>query len=137
MLRWLCVLSFLAALAAGCALPSRSVGHVSLLGSLESAAKQPLANREVAVMVPAEYGLGAVDLRFPNSTDTLLHQDENYKAVTDANGKFEIDLGDRDYNTNFWLLPPLGRLPRRPPPVYFRLQVPSIPGERYAVATQD
>lgn len=136
-MRLLGILLLLASLLTGCVAPGSAHGHVSLRGSLESDAGVPLRDREVSIMLPAEYGLGGFDGRFGGKPETFGQRDERFSVVTDENGEFLLDLGDRHYHITYCLLPPLGAFPRNPPPPFFLLRVPSIPGESYWVLAKD
>lgn len=135
MLRCLYVLFFLISILTGCVAPGSARGHVFLRGSLELDDGQPLPDRQVNIMVPAEYGLGGFDLRFGGKPEDFGRQDEKFSVVTDESGKFALDLGDRHYHVSVWFLPPLGAFPRNPPRPFLLLRIPSFPGERYAVLT--
>jgi hypothetical protein len=91
----------------GCVFPGSSSGRIAVRGLLLDEAKQPLADREVQVILPAAYGLGAVDLVLNEPAD-FGKQDHVVTAVTDAKGEFFLDLGVHVYHRNVWLLPPLG-----------------------------
>jgi hypothetical protein len=122
--------------ASGCIAPGSANGYVSVRGALQSASGAPLADREVQLILPREYGLGGLDLVLGDAED-FGHEDRKFTVVTDANGEFAYDLGRHIYHITFWLLPPLGGFPRHPPPPALFVRVPSFPGEYYAVHTGD
>lgn len=126
---------FLVALLTGCSLPASAHGHLTLRGSVASDAGAPLAGRQVEIVLPGEYGMNSWDLRHGVTPEQLARHDLPFGAVTDDQGEFAIDLGDRRYPAAFFYLPPLGRFPRNPPPPFFFMRVPSFPDERYAVET--
>jgi hypothetical protein len=120
----------------GCVAPGSSIGHLSVRGSLQSATGEPLANREVELILPAAYGLGGLDVVL-NDPEDFGHQDRSFTVTTDSAGEFSRDLGDHVYHAALWILPPLGAFPRHPPPPFLLVRVPSFPGEYYAVQTHD
>lgn len=134
--RSLVLICLLVALLPGCVAPGSSIGHVSIRGSLVSSTGEPLPNREVQFIIPAEYGLGGLDLVL-NKPEDFGHQRRSFSVTTNSNGEFSHDLGEQIYHVSVWLLPPLGSLPRHPPAPFFYVRVPSFPGEYYAVQTHD
>jgi hypothetical protein len=122
--------------AAGCVASGSSMGNVSVRGSLQSASGQRLPDQEIQFILPAAYGLGGLDLVL-NEPEDFGHQDRSFSATTDAKGEFSYDLGTHIYHVGCWLLPPIGCFPKAPPPPFLLVRVPSIPGEYYAVQTQD
>jgi hypothetical protein len=120
----------------GCVAAGSSSGHLSVRGTLTSDRGQPLANEELQLLMPAAYGLGGLDLVTHEPEDFGQH-DQIFKTTTGPNGAFVFDLGTRIYHVSFWLVPPLGGLPRHPPAPFVLLRVTSMPGEYYAVQTRD
>ncbi len=122
------------ALLTGCVIPGSNTGHVSIRGSLALATGEPLPHREIQFLLPAAYGLGGLDLVLLEPED-FGQQDHSFRVTTNSKGKFDYHLGDRVYHVDFWLLPPLGAVPRYPPAPFLLVRVPSFPGEYYAVQT--
>ncbi len=129
-------LLLLVGLQPGCVAAGSSSGHLSVRGTLTSVRGHPLANEELQLLLPAAYGLGGLDLVIDEPED-FGHRDQAFTATTGPNGEFFYDLGARIYHVNFWLIPPLGGLPRHPPAPFVLLRVTSISGEYYAVQTRD
>jgi hypothetical protein len=129
-------LALVASLQPACVAPGTSSGHLSIRGTLTSDRGQPLANEELQLLLPAAYGLGGFDLVIHKPED-FGHHDQAFTTTTAPNGEFFFDLGMRIYHMNFWLIPPLGGFPRHPPAPFVLVRVSSIPGEYYAVQTQD
>jgi hypothetical protein len=135
-LRLILLAAFVVGPAVGCVAPGSSMGEVSVRGSLRSASGQRLPDREIQFILPAAYGLGGLDLVL-NRPEDFGHQDQSFSTMTDANGEFSYELGTHIYHVGCWLLPPIGCFPKAPPPPFLLVRVPSIPGEYYAVQTQD
>ena len=120
----------------GCVAAGSSSGHLLVRGTLTSDRGHPLAHEELQLLLPAAYGLGGLDLTISEPED-FGHRDQAFTTTTGLNGEFSYDLGTRIYHINFWLIPPLGGFPRRPPAPFVLLRVTSMPGEYYAVQTRD
>ncbi len=127
---------FLVTTLSGCVAPGSSIGRLSIRGTLATAEGVPLSNRELQFLLPAAYGLGGLDLVL-NKPEDFGHQDHVFRITTGPDGDFSHELGDRIYHMSFWLLPPLGGFPRHPPAPFLLVRVADVPGEYYAVQTQD
>jgi hypothetical protein len=132
------VLAFplLASLQLACVAPGSSSGHLSVRGTLTSDQGQPLANEEMQLLLPAPYGLGGLDL-VANKPEDFGLRDQVFTTTTGPDGEFFFDLGIHIYHMSVWLIPPLGGLPRHPPAPFVLVRVTGMPGEYYAVQTQD
>ena len=120
----------------GCAAPGSAIGSLKIQGSLVSDSDNPIPNEEIEFMLPAAYGLGGLDLVM-NSPEDFGHTDHRFKVTTDQDGNFEADLGERVYHMTFWLLPPLGGFPKRPPAPFLFVRFSENDTEYYAVQTHD
>lgn len=120
--------------AAGCAFPGSKVGELSVKGRLSTEDGEPLPGRTVEFLLPAEYGLGPMDLAL-GGPEAFGHEDVAITVTTDANGEFNQIVRPSVYHINFWVLPPLGARPEHPPSPMLALRVPSYPGEFYIVWT--
>ena len=118
-----------------CAAPGSSIGSVSIRGTL-TAAGEPLAGASGAILLPASYGLGGLDLVM-NKPEDFGHKDERFAFTTDSDGNFQQDLGKRIYHVTCWLLPPVGCYPKRAPPPFVLVRVDAAPEEYYAIQTHD
>ena len=125
---------FLLLMITGCALPGSTFCDVRLEGSVRLDTGEPIANREIQVILPAEYGMGGMDLVFGEPGD-YGHHDEQFSGVTDANGEFALDLGTQTYHVTFWLIPPLGFMLSNPPPPLILCRLPDFPDEYYVIET--
>ena len=125
--------SVLAVLLAGCVAPGSAIGTLSVRGHLAAESGQPLADREVQLILPAEYGLGGLDLVL-NKPEDFGHADRSFSTRSDAAGNFRFDLGQTVYHMDVWLIPPLGGFPRRPPPPFVFLRFHQL-SEYYAIET--
>lgn len=129
-------LLLLVGLQPACVAPGSSSGHLSVRGTLTSDRGRPLANEELQILLPAAYGLGGLDLVVDKPED-FGHRDQVFTTTTGSNGEFFYDLGTRIYHVNFWLIPPLGGLPRHPPAPFVLVRITNMPDEYYAVQTHD
>lgn len=109
---------------------------MSVRGSLEAAAGERLPDREIEILLPAEYGLGGLD-HVLNEPEDFGNQDRVYRFRTDSKGEFAHALGKHLFHITCWILPPVGCFPDNPPPPFFLVRFPSLPGEYYAVWTRD
>lgn len=103
-------------------------------GQLVDPSGNAIANEEVQLVLPAAYGLGGLDLVFNEPSD-FGREDKLFDLVTDSEGRFEQDLGTQVYHMSFWILPPLGGFPRRPPAPFVLLRFPDRGEEIYAIQT--
>lgn len=137
---WIAVVSWIPlACLAGCAFPGSAVGRVSIRGSLTSDTGQPLRDREVQFILPAEYGMGGLDLVF-SEPEEMGHEDHHFSVTTDARGEFSYDLGYHVYHIVIWILPPLGLFSSHPPPPpspFVVVRAPGLSGEYYTVDTNN
>jgi hypothetical protein len=129
-------LLLLVGLQPACVAPGSSSGHLSVRGTLTSDRGRPLAKEELQILLPAAYGLGGLDLVMDKPED-FGHRDQVFTTTTGSNGEFFYDLGTRIYHVNFWLIPPLGGLPRHPPAPFVLVRITNMPDEYYAVQTHD
>ena len=118
----------------GCVAPGSSIGRVSVAGELVAADGAPIANESIEIVLPAAYGLGGVD-RYFGDAENYGHKTETFRLATGPDGTFEALLGERVYHISYWLLPPIGGFPRRPPPPFIILQLPDRGSESYAIQT--
>ena len=135
--RFICIGLLLALLVLnGCAAPGSAIGGLRIQGSVVSESDNPIPNKEIEFMLPAAYGLGGLDLVM-NSPEDFGHKDYRLKVITDQDGNFEADLGEHVYHMTFWLLPPLGGFPKRPPAPFLFVRFPENDTEYYAIQTHD
>lgn len=120
----------------GCAAPGSAIGSLKIKGSLVSGSGNPISNEGIEFMLPAAYGLGGLDLAM-NSPEDFGHTDHRFKVTTDQDGNFEADLGRRVYHMTFWLLPPLGGFPKRPPAPFLFVRFSENDTEYYAIQTHN
>jgi len=118
----------------GCVAPGSSTGRLAVAGELVDPDGNAVADEEVQIVLPADYGLGGLDLVLNEPTD-FKQEDQSFVLVTDSRGMFEQNLGYWVYHMDFWLLPPLGGFPKRPPPPLFLIRFPERGDEVYAVQT--
>jgi len=125
------------ALHTACVSDGSNVAELVIRGRVLTESGAPVANEQVNVLLPAEYGLGGLDgfdraVKLPGD---ISHADTKLMATTDAEGVFELALGAQLYHVNVWLLPPLGALPTRPPAPFLLVQLARAADEYYAVQT--
>lgn len=117
-----------------CVAPGSSMGRVVVSGQLFDPSGQAVADEEVQIVLPATYGLGGLDSVLNGPSD-FGRDDQLFELVTNTEGRFEQDLGVQVYHMSFWILPPLGGFPRRPPAPFVLLRFPERGEEIYAVQT--
>jgi hypothetical protein len=97
-------------------------------GRLFDQAGHPLKNQQIDVLLPNQYGLSGLDARWGKPED-YGHRDQKATLATDDTGRFEHAFMPTTYSIAFWLIPPLGPIPRKPPEPYFYLKLPSQTNE--------
>ena len=128
--------SFLILFSGACVAPGSSMGRVAVTGQLIDPSGQAVADEEVQIVLPATYGLGGLDLVLKEPSE-FGRNDQLFELVTNAEGRFEQDLGVQVYHMSFWILPPLGGFPKRPPAPFVLLRFPERGEEIYAVETRN
>lgn len=123
-------------LTAGCVAPGSAIGSLDVRVSLTNEEGLPLAGERVDFTLPAAYGLGGLDMIL-NEPEDFGHSDRAFSVTTDVNGEASYSLGEIIYHISFWMLPPLGAKPDRPPPPFLFIRVQSQPNEYYAVQSGD
>ncbi len=121
-------------ISAGCVAPGSSIGRISVAGEIVSKNGEPVPNEKIEIVLPAAYGLGGLDKYFGEPED-YGNRTQTYDLTTGPNGKFAQPLGEHVYHISFWLLPPLGGFPRRPPPPFLLIRLPDRGDEVYAIET--
>lgn len=116
----------------GCVAPGSGIGSVGLIGNFNPMSGNPPQN--VNVTLPATYGLGGLDQWFGEPED-YGHKERNLSAVI-SGGEFKAYFRVV-YHVAYWLIPPLGPIPRQPPPPFFVLRFPDMPDEVYIVGLVD
>ncbi|MDX2109048.1 MAG: hypothetical protein SFY80_02280 [Verrucomicrobiota bacterium] len=117
-----------ALLLSGCVAPGSSVGRVGLKAQLD---KPYTAAMELRAVLTKEYGLGGLDRHFGKPED--YGNRDIVKVAPLTNEKFQIEFPRLVYHIDFWMLPPLGALPRQPPPPMFWIELSDSPDEVYQV----
>ncbi len=115
-----------------CFAPGSMIGRVGVAGSIDAPSdRMPQSFR---VTLPGTYGLGGLDEVF-GKPQYYGHQSRTVLAtVTRGEFSAEFDVG---YHATFWLIPPVGPIPKHPPPPYFALRFPDAPDEVYLVGVVD
>jgi|SRR5262245_23157615 len=113
----------------GCAAPGSALGHLGFSGAVsEPNSAAPLT---IAITLPRDYGLGGLDRAFGKPED-YGHKDHTVTTAV-SEGTFTVEFPPVVYHVTFWLLPPLGAYPKRPPaPVYY-VSFSDAPEEVYLV----
>ena len=98
-----------ALLSGACVFPGSGGGEILVAGRLMDRRAGPVAHAEVEVRLAGDYGLSFLDQAsgVPASAAVI-------KTCTDADGRFEGTM-PVIYHAGFWVLPPLGFRPQRPP----------------------
>ncbi|RJR44165.1 MAG: hypothetical protein C4576_13345 [Desulfobacteraceae bacterium] len=124
------LLLFVLTLLGGCVAPGSAIGVLNLNGRIEdySASDEPL---KVRVMLPKEYGLGGLDHVFGKPEDYGNFDRIELKEV-DHSGSFTF-RSEVVYHITFFLLPPLGIIPKAPPVPIYVVGFSDCPNEVYLV----
>jgi len=118
----------LCALATGCAAPGSAICRTRVTGHLFDQAGLPLKNQQLDLLLPSQYGLAGLDARWGKPED-YGHRDQKATLATDDKGRFDHAFMPTTYSIAFWIFPPLGTIPRKPPEPYFYLKLPSQTNE--------
>lgn len=131
--RILGVYLFAALLAAeGCTVPVSRTAAISVSGELRSASGQPLPGKKVEITLPSDYGLNETDLTY-GAASSYGHQNQQAVIMTDVLGSFAHAFHPVSYSTAFWVLPPLGSFPRKPPAPFFYVRLLDDPEQIYGI----
>lgn len=125
----------LCAFASGCAAPGSAISRVRVTGRLVDSSGQPLAKQQVDVLLPSQYGLSGLDAKWGKSED-YGHHDQKATLATDDTGRFDHVFSPTTYSMVFWIIPPLGPIPRKPPEPYFYLKLPAQTDEFWVLWMQ-
>jgi len=114
----LCLVGAVSLLLVGCAAPGSSITRHCIRGTVVDSLGRGVPGQRVVIVLPASYGLGGLDTYFGRPED-YGHHDQRAMLTTDGSGNFCHLFDPCAYHITFFLLPPLGPFPRRPPkPVY-------------------
>ncbi len=108
------VVSGFGILVPGCAAPGSAVTQVHIRGRMINARGEPVARQAVQLLLPASYGLAGLDARM-GKPSRYGHKDQVVMVRTDPDGRIEHAFAETTYSIAFWLLPPLGPCPKKPP----------------------
>lgn len=122
----------LCVLAGGCVFPGSGIGSVRINGRLLDASGQGIGNEQIHVLLSKEYGLAGLDAKWGKPED-YGHRDQRATLTTDNQGRFEHAFDATTYSVSYWLLPPLGPFPRKPPAPFFSLMLPAQRDEFWMV----
>lgn len=120
---YLSISAALLVLLAGCAAPGSTLTRSSIRGKLLDRQGQPLSGQKVEVSLPSSYGLQGLDSAMGKPED-YGHRDETAVLRTDRNGEFHHLFQVRTRSVTYFLLPPLGPVPRQPPRPYYEIRTP-------------
>lgn len=113
----------------GCAAPGSAIGRVSIDGEIYPPPKEELS---VRVKLDKHYGLGGIDEYFGKPEDYGHHDIISILNVS-RKGIFKGPKVEVLYHMTFWLLPPLGVIPKTPPKPYFFIEFSNKKDEIYLV----
>lgn len=113
----------------GCAAPGSAIGRISIDGEINPPPKEELS---VRVTLDKHYGLGGLDEYFGKPEDYGHHDIINILDVS-KEGIFNGPEAEVIYHMTFWLLPPLGVIPKTPPKPYYFLEFSNKKDEIYLV----
>ena len=126
----------LVSLISSCAFPKRSLTRVNISGQLLGASGAPLKNEKLELTLPAGYGLNDIDRDFVEDEEVFLPR-ESIIVETDAIGSFSHSFKPVPYSAAYWVLPPVGSVPKSPPFPYLYIRVLSDPKIVYSVLIKD
>ena len=112
----------------GCAAPGSQIGQIGLKIQCDEKSRDA---GPIRVLLTKDYGLGGLDRYFGKPED-YGHRDMEQVALP-AGGKYRIEFSPVAYHITFWLLPPLGAYPKRPPPPAYLLRFLGNDNEVYLV----
>ena len=110
---------------ASCAAPGSAMTQVGISGRVVDAAGAPVSGEQIEVLLPPSYGLAGLDSVMGEPSD-YGHRPLRASITTDAEGRFSHLFPGTTYSIAFWLVPPLGALPRKPPQPTVAVRTPSI-----------
>jgi hypothetical protein len=113
----------------GCAAPGSAIGHLGFSGTVAGAdLRDPLA---IEATLPKDYGLGGAD-RVLGEPEQYGNNSSTLTAPVSA-GAFTAEFAPVVYHVTFWLVPPLGAFPKRPPPPTYVVSFSNAPHEVYVL----
>lgn len=104
------------------------MGRVGLAGRIDAPPNR--MPQSISVTLPAEYGLGGLDELFGEPQD--YGHKKRRVLVTPIDNAFMVEF-PVVYHIVVWFIPPLGVVPKRPPPPFFVVQIPDEADEVYAI----
>jgi hypothetical protein len=105
----------LAFVVAACAAPGCALTQVGVTGRLIDADGAPVAGEQIELKLPAKHGLAGLD-RVMLEPSAYGHHSMSATVVTDSDGRFSWRFPQTTYSISYFFIPPLGPLPRKPPP---------------------
>lgn len=119
-----------AGLSLGCVSPGTSRGSLSVEGQLLDASGEPLQGEVIELLLSRAYGTRERDLAAGQAMD-FGSPKRLLQMTTDAEGRFEGELGEQAFAVDMWMFPPRGAVPAAPPPPALLIRLPEISGENY------
>lgn len=116
----------------GCAAPGSARTRPSVRGRLVDARGQGIPNRRLDLMLPSQYGLSGLDAVWGKPED-YGHKQQVATVQTDSDGRFSHVFPATTYSITFYILPPIGAIPRQPPKPFFALRTSSIQPDSYLI----
>jgi hypothetical protein len=110
--------------------------QVGVEGRVVDAAGASVAGETVELFLPAGYGLAGMDRAWGAPSD-YGHRDARAVVVTGEDGRFSHLFPPTTYSVSFLLIPPLGSLPRTPPPPALGVRTLSTSSSWLVVSPQD
>ena len=118
----------------GCAAPGSVLTQPSVRGRLVDARGHGIPNRRLDLMLPSQYGLSGLDAVWGKPED-YGHKQRVATVRTDSDGRFSHVFPSTTYSITFFLVPPLGAVPRQPPKPFFALRTSSIEPDSYLIGS--
>lgn len=118
-------------LLAGCAFPGSRLAKVGVTCRVVDAEGRGTAGTELAVSLPASYGLTGLDAIYGEPA-TYGHERQRHAGVTDSDGTFATEF-QTTHTMAFFVIPPVGTLLYRQTKPLLWLRVGGSPARLYTI----
>ncbi len=116
-------------LLSSCAAPGSALGKVGIRANISLPLESDLRLR---ITLDESYGLGSIDRYFGKPED-YGHKDQVTVLTMKPDGSFEDQIFEVLYHVTYFILPPLGPIPRKAPKPYYIIEFSNIKDEIYVV----
>ncbi len=116
----------------GCVAPGSSLTRLRVQGEIVNQSENGVTNQEVTLGFAKQYGLAGLDAIW-GKPESYGHHDQTITISTNENGIFDHTFDPTTYSISFWILPPIGVIPKNPPEPFFFLRIDDNPNEYYYI----